>query len=184
MKKIFVLMGYTSSGKTTIMGKVSKELNIPILVTHTSRPQREGEPNNAYHFVDNKFFEDNMKDFLEQREYKVYNGSIWKYGLHKSELNDKPYSLLIVDKKGYKTLSDTIGKNNELISIFIHVNHKELKQRHSLRGDNTDEFNRRLADDIEKFKGFTSDYMVHNGDLQTVINEVKYIIKDNMECEL
>lgn len=183
LKKIFVLMGYTSSGKSTITEEVSRQLNIPILVTHTSRPKREGESDNAYHFVNNQFFDDNMDNFLEQRKYQVYDGSIWKYGLHKDELTNKPYSLLVIDRKGYETLCGTIGKD-KLTSIFIHVNHKDLRQRHSLRGDNTDEFNRRLADDIERFKGFTSDYIVHNGNLQVAINEVKGIISEVMECDL
>lgn len=183
-KKIFVLMGYTSSGKSTITEEVSKQLDIPILVTHTSRPKREGESDNAYHFVNNQFFDNNMDNFLEQREYQVYDGSIWKYGLYKDELMNKPYSLLIVDRKGYETLCDTIGKN-KLISIFIQVPIEELRRRHSLRGDNYDEFNRRLADDINRFKGFVYDYTIINGDeLQTSIQQVKNIINKIMESDL
>ena len=68
IKHIYCIQGFTSSGKDSITNRVSKELNIPILVSHTTRPPREGEENGkTYHFVDDKFFDEN--EFLEQKEY-------------------------------------------------------------------------------------------------------------------
>ena len=73
------------------------ELNIPILVSHTTRPPRDGEVNGiSYHFVDDDFFNEN--EFLEQRLYNTEYG-IWKYGLHYSELKNKPYALLSYSRK-------------------------------------------------------------------------------------
>ena len=84
LKKIFAIQGFTSSGKDSITSRVSKELNIPILVSHTTRPPRTGEINGiSYHFVDDDFFNEN--DFLEQRLYNTEYG-IWRYGLHKSDI--------------------------------------------------------------------------------------------------
>ena len=50
LKKIFAIQGFTSSGKDSITSRVSKELNIPILVSHTTRPPRTGEIN-GYHII-------------------------------------------------------------------------------------------------------------------------------------
>ena len=178
IKKVYCIQGLTSSGKTTITERVSKELNIPVLISHTTRPIREGieENGKTYHFVDNDFFNEN--EFLEQRHYNTEYG-VWKYGLHISELENKPYSLFIVDRQGYKELQNKLGED-KLVSIFIEVSEEELKRRNKLRGDCPKEFSRRLKSDIEEFKGYISDYIVYNDNLEDAVKKVKEIIIDEM----
>ena len=178
IKKIYCIQGLTSSGKTTITERVSKELNIPVLISHTTRPIREGieENGKTYHFVDNNFFNEN--EFLEQRLYHTEYG-VWKYGLHISELQNKPYSLFIVDRQGYEELQDKLGED-KLVSIFIEVSEEELKRRNKLRGDCPKEFSRRLKSDIEEFKGHISDYIVYNDNLEDTVKKVKEIIIGEM----
>ena len=178
IKKIYCIQGLTSSGKTTITERVSKELNIPVLISHTTRPIREGieENGKTYHFVDNNFFNEN--EFLEQRHYNTEYG-VWKYGLHISELENKPYSLFIVDRQGYKELQNKLGED-KLVSIFIEVSEEELKRRNKLRGDCPKEFSRRLKSDIEEFKGYISDYIVYNNNLEDAVKKVKEIIIGEM----
>lgn len=178
IKKIYCIQGLTSSGKTTITERVSKELNIPVLISHTTRPIREGieENGKTYHFVDNNFFNEN--EFLEQRLYHTEYG-VWKYGLHISELQNKPYSLFIVDRQGYEELQDKLGED-KLVSIFIEVSEEELKRRNKLRGDCPKEFSRRLKSDIEEFKGHISDYIVYNNNLEDAVKKVKEIIINEM----
>lgn len=178
IKKIYCIQGLTSSGKTTITERVSKELNIPVLISHTTRPIREGieENGKTYHFVDNNFFNEN--EFLEQRHYNTEYG-VWKYGLHISELQNKPYSLFIVDRQGYEELQDKLGED-KLVSIFIEVSEEELKRRNKLRGDCPKEFSRRLKSDIEEFKGHISDYIVYNDNLEDTVKKVKEIIIGEM----
>ena len=54
---IIVLIGRMASGKDTVINAINKELKIPILVSHTTRPMRPGETNHKeYHFVDNNYF--------------------------------------------------------------------------------------------------------------------------------
>lgn len=177
LKKIFAIQGFTSSGKDTIAKRISKELNIPILVSHTTRPPRNGEINGvSYHFVNDNFFNEN--EFLEERLYNTEYG-VWKYGLHQSELEDKPYSLFIVDRQGYEKLQEKLGED-KLISIFIEVSEEELKRRNKLRGDCPKEFSRRLKSDIEEFRGHISDYIVCNDNLENAVKKVKEIIIDEM----
>lgn len=178
IKKIYCIQGLTSSGKTTITERVSKELNIPVLISHTTRPIREGieENGKTYHFVDNNFFNEN--EFLEQRLYHTEYG-VWKYGLHISELQNKPYSLFIVDRQGYEELQDKLGED-KLVSIFIEASEEELKRRNKLRGDCPREFSRRLKSDIEEFKGHISDYIVYNNNLEDAVKKVKEIIIGEM----
>ena len=173
IKKIFAIQGFTSSGKDTITSRASKELNIPILISHTSRPARENEVDGiSYYFVDNDYFENN--DFLEERIYNTEYG-VWRYGLSCNELIGKPYSLFIVDRQGYEELQDKLGKD-KLVSIFIKVEESELIKRQELRGDCKKEFARRLEDDKKRFENYKSDYIVHNNELDLAIEYVKNII--------
>lgn len=179
MKNIFCILGFSSSGKDSITNRVSKELNIPILRSHTTRPIRVNESEDAYYFVDDKFFIENKDKFIEKREYKVADGSIWKYGLHEDELIGKENSLFIVDKQGYNSLVSRYG--DKVISIFIEVSEDELDRRNSLRGDDKAEFKRRIQSDKEQFKGFISDYVVYNNNLDDAICKIKQIIELEME---
>ena len=177
LKKIFAIQGFTSSGKDTIAKRVSKEFNIPILVSHTTRPRREGEIDGvSYHFVDDDFF--NKNEFLEERSYNTEYG-IWKYGLHKSELENKSYALFIVDRQGYEELQERLGKD-KLTSIFIEASESDLKERNELRGDCPNEFLRRLDDDKKRFNGYLADYVVYNKNLENAIKKVKIIIVEEM----
>ena len=177
LKKIFAIQGFTSSGKDTIAKRLSKELNIPILVSHTTRPPRDGEVNGiSYHFVDDDFFNEN--EFLEQRLYNTEYG-VWKYGLHYSEIENKPYSLFIIDRQGYEELQEKLGED-KLVSIFIEVSENDLKERHRLRGDCEKEFSRRLEDDKKRFSGYLADYVIYNDKLENAISKAKFIIIDEM----
>lgn len=183
VKKIFCIQGFSSCGKDSITTKVSKELNLPILTSHTSRPMRDGEIDGEhYFFTDDKFFEENNDNFLEQRHYNTVYG-VWKYGLHQTALTNKPYSLFIVDRKGFTELSNKLGED-KLISIFIEVDEKELKHRQHLRGDCELEFARRLKSDKEEFNGYISDYIVYNNEsLEIAVQQVKDIIVEEMSEE-
>ena len=174
LKKIFAIQGFTSSGKDSITSRVSKELNIPILISHTTRPPRVGEKDGVtYHFVDETFFNENK--FLEQRLYNTEYG-IWKYGLHYSEIEDKPYSLFIVDRQGYEELQKQLGED-KLVSIFIDVSEETLRERHKLRGDCPKEFERRLNTDKIQFKNYLADYIVYNNNLDIATEKICDIIR-------
>ena len=182
VKKIFCIQGLSGTGKDTITKEASRVLNIPILVSHTTRPMRDNEVNGeTYHFVWNKFFEHEMDNFLEIREYNVYNGDVWKYGLHKYELINKPYSFFIVDREGYEELEEKY--RDKLVSIFIHSDKETLIKRLSKRGDDPREITRRLEDDLKRFEGYYTDYIVFNdkeNDIESAINDLVKIIKIEM----
>lgn len=178
MKLIICIQGFTGAGKDSIANIVSDKLNIPILVSHTTRPKRPGEiEGKTYHYVDDKFFDENEDNFIEKRIYNTEYG-VWKYGLHQNEL-DKPCSLFIVDRQGYEELQKKLGED-KLVSIFIEVPEDTLRERQSKRGDCTKEFERRLLDDINRFKGYISDYVIYNDNLQDSVSKVKSIIIDEM----
>ena len=185
IKKIFCIQGMSGSGKDTLTNIVSKRLNIPILISHTTRPIRKDEvENKTYYYVDDQFFKSEYDNFLELRKYNVWNGDTWWYGLHKTEVLNKPYSLFIVDRQGYEELKEKLG--SKLVSIMIDVDKKELFKRLNSRGDNKTEISRRIEDDMKRFCGFKPDYEINNNEIEDAVYQLECIIKKEMEnlcCE-
>lgn len=182
---IYCLMGMSGTGKTVIAREVSKRLKIPLIVSYTSRPMRIGETKDIdYHFVDNKHFDDNFDDFIEMREYTVYNGSVWKYGYKKSDFKDKSKDyLVIVETDGLKAFKEYFGIDR-LRPILVNSQIGDLYLRLKNRGDNPKEIERRINDDRQKFKHFIGTEQYENVynyyDIEFAIKQViKKIMKGN-----
>lgn len=187
----FIFAGFSGTGKDSIVNAINKKLNIPIIVSHTTRPPRnESEiKNNAYHFVDSKFFIEEKYNWIESRQYKVWNNDTWFYGIHKSELLDKPHAMVILDPNGIEEFQNHVGKENTVI-FLIDTKLGVLKNRLIGRNDNKEEINRRLEDDERRFKNFkeTFDYIKidNNGYLEYpieiiskhIVDKIKYISED------
>lgn len=152
---IYCIMGMSGTGKTTIAREVSKRLKVPLVVSYTSRPIRPEEIEDIdYHYVDDKHFDDNINDFIEIREYTVYNGSVWKYGYKKSDFNDKNKDyLVIIETDGFKAFKEYFGIDR-LHPILVNSQIGDLYLRLKNRGDNPKEIERRINDDKQKFKYF------------------------------
>ena len=137
---IYCILGMSGTRKTTIARRVAKELKIPLVISYTSRPIRSGETQDVdYHYVDNKHFDENKDDFIEMREYEVYDGSIWKYGYKKSSFNDKNKDyLVVIETEGYKAFKNYFGKD-KIKPILINSQIGDLYLRLQKRGDNPKE---------------------------------------------
>ncbi|HGM3507397.1 TPA: guanylate kinase [Clostridioides difficile] len=188
MNRVYVFLGYSGSGKDSIVNEISKQFNIPILISHTTRPPRNHLEiiNKTYHFVDNKFFKKEKNNFIEMRKYIVHDGSTWLYGIHKSELENKKYALTIVDASGYKALEKYfVGTKTKLIAFFINTDENILRKRLINRGDNPKEIERRLGDDKIKFKDFLNNenYIAipNNTNLINAVKQVKIHMKEGIE---
>ncbi|MCC0698472.1 guanylate kinase [Clostridioides sp. ZZV15-6383] len=186
--KIFVFLGYSGSGKDSIVSEISKQFNIPILISHTTRPPRDYLEiiNKTYHFVDSKFFKKEKNNFIEMRKYIVHDYSTWLYGIHKSELDNKKYALTIVDASGYKALEKYfIGTKIRLVPFFINADEDTIRKRLIDRGDNPKEIERRLADDKIKFKEFLNSenyiVIVNNLSITNAVEQVKIHMKEGIQ---
>ena len=181
MSKVFCLIGKSASGKDTLAKAINKELGIPIAVSCTTRPMREGEvQNREYHFLTDEEF--HKREYIEMREYKVYNGDTWYYGYSKDEFDED--CIAIVDVEGFHALSEYFGVDN-VHAFYVYAQEETLVKRLIKRGDNPSEIKRRLADDDIRFKDFVDEvifgghFTIYNdGDLADAVDELKFLISN------
>ncbi|TSO25717.1 guanylate kinase [Lactobacillus sp. LL6] len=142
MKKIILIAGPSGAGKTTISEYLTRKYGIPRVITHTTRPMREGEvADKSYYFETDESF--NKLHFFEHVKYGKF-----KYGSSKEALEnawkDHDIVSLIVDIQGIKSyLTQLKGQ-----AYFLYVtasNIDELKERLIRRGDTVEMVRERLS---------------------------------------
>ena len=185
MKKIFVLLGESGSGKDTIAREVLNN-NLSRVVTTTTRQIRENESEGIdYYFIS----EDDFKIKIENNEFIEFNKfKTWYYGLTKQSLlsNSHDNLLIILNPKGLYSLIDYGANNNiQVIPIYIYCNERLRLIRTLQRNDNVDEVLRRVNTDRADFENIISIVASNNGylvknenSLEDAISDVKGIISD------
>lgn len=176
---LVVLIGKTASGKTTIADLLSQDYGYKKIITYTSRPMRDGEIDGyTYHFVSDEEFKEKINSdfFLEYKTYTVADGSVWYYGSPKQEFYNEKDSIIILTPDGYR---DFLKFNIPHKSIYIYSNIDTIKKRLIARGDNKDEAERRVAHDIQDFKGVENevDYIVYNNEGFSIDFVVEDVLK-------
>lgn len=141
--KPVVIFGRTGCGKNTVMEELLK-LGYTRIVEYTTRPKRDGETEDDYHFVTE---EEYMKlslngKFAEDKSYNTIYG-IWRYGALKSDFCEDKVAIM-----GPRQLMQIWERNIPVTSIFIDTPLECIYERTGKRGDNINEVKRRIeADD-------------------------------------
>ena len=196
MKSIVCLLGKSASGKDFIMNKLVKEYGFKRVISHTTRPIRNGETNGKeYYFISlDKFLNMSLKDnFIECREYNTQQG-LWYYGLskHEIDLTDDNKYVVILDFNGLKTLEEylkLVGMEDKLTSVYIEAKAQVRLQRSLNReGEMTDEqvmeVIRRLEADEKDFKGakeYTNLTFTNNSGKTMIVNLICETINQYVE---
>lgn len=146
--RLIVLVGCSASGKDFILKNAVKYIEgLKAVVSHTSRPMRQGEvEGREYYFVDVPTVTDmlNNGEFIEYRHYNVAKGTTWTYGIHKGSIDiesDNNY-ITIVDLQGLKKIEkyfEKLGVRDCITSIYLDTNAQLRLQRSlSREGDITE----------------------------------------------
>lgn len=160
MKKahIIIFVGKSASGKDTFLNRLIKEKGYKRVVSHTTRPKRDGEVDGVdYVFVSKEDFLARAEkgEYIEYRSYNTLvagNADTWYYGTHKDEYKAGEKYALVLDLEGAKSFKNAYADICKVDIVGIITDDDIRKKRAMKRGsfDET-EWNRRLADDNKKF---------------------------------
>lgn len=138
-KAIINIVGASGSGKTTI-GNFLKSKGIPELVSHTTRPMREGEKEgNPYYFITKEEF-----DKLEKVQQTVYADNYYCVSKKEVEnkLKDNKYTYVITAIDGTKQIKDNCNTN--VIVVYVKTDIDTMKKRMKERGDSESDIAKRI----------------------------------------
>jgi guanylate kinase len=173
-KKIYVLMGASGSGKTTVANYL-KKFGIPEIISHTTRSIREGEvEGETYYYVTKEEFD--LIDKIEQVQYDSKFYCISKMEIeNKFKQSDKLY--VICDVNGM----EQVKKNypNQVVVIYLYTTLEEMERRMRVRGDAEENIQNRLdyanqTNELEN--GRFADYLIENKVLEDTKREVMDIV--------
>ena len=170
---IYIITGPSGVGKNTIIEAMSTDLDFYFSVSHTTRPQREGEEDGKdYHFVTEEEFKTLVDENL-MIEYEQYGG--FYYGTSKKEiLKESNIILLDLEVNGATKL---LSENEDFIGIFIDIDDNELVKRLKNRGHDQNFIDKRMQlASIQREKKSQYQYHVDNVDIKSSVNQILDII--------
>lgn len=142
-RRVFVVTGNTGTGKTTVTKYLNEFYEMPKVITHTTRPPREGEEDGVdYYFESNDSFEKNH--FLESVSYSGYRYGSSVEGLERAWEKNQLITI-VLDPLGAVTYLQDLPEN-EVVIIYLDVTERsELLQRLEKRGDDISAIANRLS---------------------------------------
>ena len=172
MKNLYLIVGASGSGKTTVANVLEEKYGYKQLQSYTTRPMRT-ENEISHTFVNDAFF-DQLTDFIGYTSYGNY-----RYGATAEQANNA--DLYVIDPAGVEFLKNHYnGKSVKVITITspVHTRINRMEQR----GDEFGKIMKRLLIDID-FRNFLGDFNIDNGDNTKLSDLVKKILEYIIKCE-
>lgn len=174
---IFCIAGLSGTGKSTLAKIIAKRLDIPLVISYTTRPKRPTEQNGIdYYFIDDQTYDVINDSLVAKESFEVDGGYIWRYGFHKSDVLGNKNVLCVINPKGIQDLKND-GVTN-IVPILIEVDETERINRILSRNDNQTkaEIKRRTNKDKQMFEHFKPQYNIINDDLEKCVQEIIDVI--------
>jgi guanylate kinase len=190
---IVVLLGASSSGKSTIENILSNKFGYEKIVSYTTRPQRLGEKNGKdYHFITNEQFQDSLQKGLFA-EYDEYSQNRF-YGTLKSDYK-KGNKVVVLTPNGLRQLKKNC-KDDDIYSVYVDANLGTRVKRYIDRCDvnkfNFDDKNEiasRVERDFAMFLGIDKEVNLvvnnnENDDILSLAEEIHKQCQEKIENEV
>jgi guanylate kinase len=137
-RDILVFVSPASAGKDYLLNKCIEHLGYKKVISHTTRPMRNGEVNNKdYHFISTQEFEtmDSNNEFIETTSYKTVD-STWYYGFHKNSIEGDGIKMMILNPEGLNELIEKGYGDRIMIAYVICDTDDRILRYHKRLGDN------------------------------------------------
>lgn len=176
-RKIFILMGGSGTGKTTL-GDYLKEVGVPEMISHTTRDMRVNEVDGTtYYFIRREDFD--SIDKIEWTEYPKNSGRM--YCLSRSEVEGKLAHhgrvFAITDRNGMEQVKEQYPE--ETVVIYLTISMEEMERRMRSRGDNEEAIQVRLkqARVTKELENHAyADYVIENVELEGSKRQLRNIV--------
>lgn len=185
---LLVITGGTCTGKDTLVRELLGTGKFTRLLSHTTRPMREGEQEGKDYF-----FHSTDKDIttpLCYKEYTVASGDKWKYWFEEADvltcIESEEWYVCIADSDGAlvmrELISESVDDTLKGAIVMIKSHPMKILERYYNRekknaSPNYEEVIRRiLADD--KDYGRAEFYLVHQNSVKRVPTRILYNIRD------
>jgi guanylate kinase len=178
---IFILTAPSGAGKTSLAQSLQNQGYWDEVVSHTTRPMRNGEvEGKTYYFVSkDEFFSMELEGKFAEKVN--YDGN--QYGISHEEIErveDRDKNLFIIaEYNGYTQLKDLYP---DAIGIFLYMTKEDCLANMLIRGDKLDKATARISTYEEEMKNRSEyDYVIKNVRDKKDKTEgiLKYIVQQN-----
>lgn len=121
---IIAIVGPSGSGKTYLSKYLRSEFDIPVIVSTTTRPIREGETEGEDYFFVRSTKGYRREDMLTHTLFGEH-----EYFSLLSQLPQTGYCSYVVDENGVKALIESAGKDYDVFVVLVTCNTEKLLQR-------------------------------------------------------
>lgn len=177
---LFIISAPSGAGKTSLVKALLERMtSIQASVSHTTRPQREGEVDGQhYHFVSESTFNELCAQgvFLEHAQvFKNFYGTSAQ--TIKTQLQSGIDVILEIDWQGAQQVRQQIA--NTCCIFILPPSVETLQQRLIKRGqDKADTISSRMQEATQEISHFSEyDYLIINDDFDSALEELTTIIK-------
>lgn len=169
LKNLYLIVGRSGSGKTTIVNELCRRYGYVPLSSYTTRPKRS-ENEEGHEFISKEQF-DALKGMLA---YTKFNGFEYCATQEQTDHSD----LYVIDPKGILFMLEKYHSDRPVKVIGIHVPTRELEQRMLARGDTPDMVKIRMENDEIMFGAMDDicDVIVRNDDLEKAVEFIHDLI--------
>lgn len=169
MKNIYLFVGASGTGKTTISQHLSEKYGYKLVSSYTDRQPRSPHEE-GHRFV-------TTEEFLRLKElvsYTYYNGH--HYGVPAEMIDES--DIFVVDIPGVISLKEKYHGDKGVKVIGLTADVDELYKRMRKRGDSREAIIERLAYDTKAFKDLSkyADILIHSDGVEVTANAVNEFI--------
>ena len=190
---IFYIMGKSASGKDSLYKRLlSSDLKLNRVAIYTTRPKRDGESDGVeYHFIDEKFLNDNKDKVIEKRVYHTVFGEWYYATIDDGKIEKNKNYIVIGTLESYNNIKKYYGKDL-VFPIYIEASdevrrERAIKRERMQKVPKFDEMERRFkADEIDfseeniRNAGIEKRYSIDDFDrcFEEVANDIRKISND------